>query len=86
MKGGEHIGGSNSRVILTSYPKLYTVGVKVRLTPWESLLEAREEGKRRQEGGFQDDTGIKGIPLEMGCFLTLVILLHVYFFPTSHTI
>ena len=51
----------------------------------ESLLEAREEGRRRKEGIFQEDTGIKGIPFKIICFLTLVSLMQVYFVLTSQT-
>ena len=51
----------------------------------ESLLEAREEGRRRKEGVCKEDNDVKGIPFEMGFFLTLVSLLQVYFVLTSWT-
>ena len=79
MKGGETIGGADSRVGLTSSPQLDTGGIKVRLVSGKSLLESREEGGRRKEGVCQEDTGVKGIPFEMDCSLTPVSLLQVYF-------
>ena len=62
LKGGEPIRGAESRVGLTSLPQLDTRGIEVRLMSGESLLEAREEVRRRKEGICQEDTGVKGIP------------------------
>ena len=51
----------------------------------KSLLDPSKERRRRKEGVCQEDTGIKGIPFEVGCFLTPVSLLQVYFVLTSRT-
>ena len=74
------------RVGLTLLPQSDTGGIEVRLMSGESILEAREEGRRKKEGVFCEVTGIKDIPLEMGCSLTLVIILQVYIVITFHTI
>ena len=79
LKVGEPIVGAYLRVRLTSSPQLDTGGIEVRLMSGESLLEAREEGRSRKEGVCQEGTGVKGIPFEMGCSLTPLILLQVYF-------
>ena len=68
---------------LTSPPQLDTRGIDVRLMSEESLLEAREEIRRTKEGFCQEDNGVKGIPFEMGCYLTPVSLLQVYFVISS---
>ena len=68
---------------LTSPPQLDTRGIDVRLMSEESLLEAREEIRRTKEGFYQEDNGVKGIPFEMGCYLTPVSLLQVYFVMSS---
>ena len=75
MKVGEHIEGASLRVGLTSPPQIDTRGIEVRLVSREILIEAREKGRRRKEGFFQDDTSVKGISFEMGCSLTTVSLL-----------
>ena len=75
MKGRETIRGADSRVGLTSPPLLDTGGIEVMLMSGESLLEAREEGRRRKEGVCQEDTGVKGIPFVMVCSLTPISLL-----------
>ena len=71
---------------LTSPPHIDTRGIEVRLVSWERLLEVREELSRIKEGLCQEDTGAKGIPLKMGCSLTLLILLQVYIVLTACTI
>ena len=75
LKGWETIIGDEPRVGLTSTPQIDTGGSEVRLMSGERLLEAREEVRRRKEWVCQEDTRVKGIPLEMGCFLTLVSIL-----------
>ena len=50
------------------------------------LLDSREEGRIIKEWVYQKDTGIMSIPSEMGCSLTLLILLQVYIVLTSWTI
>ena len=70
---------------LKSYPQIDTGGVGVRLMSGESLLEVREEGRRRKEGVCQEDTGVKGIPFEMVCSLTPISLPQVYFVLNSCT-
>ena len=49
----------------------------------ERLLESREDGMKRKEGVYQEYTGVKSIPFEMGCSLTLVRILPVYNVLTS---
>ena len=39
----------------------------------------------KKEGVYQEDTRVKGIPFEMGCFLTPVSLLQVYYMLTYWT-
>ena len=68
LKGGEPITGAKSRVGLTSPSQLDTGGIEVRLTSGESLLESREEGRRRKEGVCQEDTGVMGIYFRNGLF------------------
>ena len=55
---------------LTSSPQFDTGGIEVRLISGESLLEARcrEEVRRRKEGVFQEDNGVKGIHFLNGLF------------------
>ena len=53
---------------LTPPPHLDTWGVEVRVISGESLLEARDEGRRRKEGVCQEDTGVKGIHFRNGLF------------------
>ena len=55
---------------LTSSPQFDTGGIEVRLLSGESLLEARcrEEVRRRKEGVFQEDNGVKGIHFLNGLF------------------
>ena len=48
LKIGEHIRGAESRVGLTSPPHIETREIDVRLMAGESLLYAREEGRRRK--------------------------------------
>ena len=52
----------------------------------ERLLDSREYGRIKKEGVCQEDNRVKGISLEMGCFLTLVSLLQVYSVLTYWTI
>ena len=66
LKIGEHITGAESRVRLTSPPQLDNGGVEVRLMSGEILLEAREEGRRRKEGVFQEDTSVQGVHFRNG--------------------
>ena len=51
------------RVGLTLLPQSDSGGIEVRLMSGESILEAREEGRRKKEGVFCEVTGIKDIPL-----------------------
>ena len=74
LKGGGSIIGAKSRMGMTSPPHIDTRGIEVRLTSGESLLETREQGRRRKEGVCQEDTDIKGIPFKMGCVLKPVSL------------
>ena len=46
MKGGELIGGSDSRLVLTSSPLLDTGGIEVSIMSGDRILDAREEGRR----------------------------------------
>ena len=85
LKGGEPIIGSESRVRLTSTPQIETEGIDNRLISGESILEDREEVRRRKEWFCQEDNGVKGTPLEMGYLLTLASLLQVYFVLPSWT-
>ena len=85
MKVGEPIRGAVSRVGLTSPPQIDTGGIEAGLMSGESLLDYREEVRRMKEWVCHEDTGVKGIPFEMGCFLTMVSLLQVYFVLTSWT-
>ena len=63
------------RVGLTLLPHLDTRGIKVRLRSGEILFDTREERRRMNERVCQEDTGVKGIPFEMGCLLTPVSLM-----------
>ena len=85
LKGWETIIGAEMRVGRTSPPHIDTGESEVRFMSGERLLESREEGSRRKEWACQEDTGVKGIPFEMGCFLITVSLLQVYFVLTSWT-
>ena len=85
LKGGEHIRRSESRVGLTSPTNLVTGRIEVRLMSRESLLEAREEGRRRKEELCQEDTGVNRILFKIGSLLTLASLLQVYFVIPSWT-
>ena len=51
----------------------------------ESLLETREEVTRIKEGVCQEGTGVKGIPIKIGCSVTPVSLLQVYIVITYWT-
>ena len=53
-------------------------GSKFSIMLGESLLYDREEVNRRKEGVYQEDTGDKGIPFEMGCSLIPVSVLQLY--------
>ena len=84
-KVGETIIGYKLRVGMTSLPQIDTGGIEFRIVSGEILLDSREEVRRRKEGVCQEYTGVKGIPFEMGYFLTPVSLLQVYFGITSWT-
>ena len=62
LNGGENIGVSNSRVGLTSYTQLDTGDIKFRPMSGDILLDARDEGRKRKERIYQENTGAKGIP------------------------
>ena len=85
LKGEGPIRGYDSRVRLTSPPHIDTGGVDVRIMSGDSLLDSREEGSRRKEGVCQEDNSVNGISFKMGCFLTPVRLLQVYFVLASWT-
>ena len=85
LKGGEPIGGADSRVVPTSSPQIDTRTIHARLVSGDILLYAREEVRRRKEGVCQEDTKFKGISFEMGYSLTPVSLMQVYFVLTSRT-
>ena len=63
LNRGETIGGSNSRLGLTSYPQLETEDIKASTISGDILLDARDEGRKRKERIYQQDNGAKGIPL-----------------------
>ena len=73
------------RVGLTLLPHSDTGGIEVRLMSGEIILEAREEGRRRNEWVYKEDTRVKRIPLEMGCYLTAVSIMPIYTALTSWT-
>ena len=52
MKGEEPSRGADSRVGLILSSQIDNRGIKIIILSGESLLKAREEGKRRKEGIF----------------------------------
>ena len=73
-------------MVLTSYPQLETVGIKVGIVSGERLIESREDRSIINKRVCQYHTGVKGIPFEMSYSLTLVSLLQLYIVLTSGTI
>ena len=71
MKGGGDIRGSVLRVALTSSPHMNTRSIEGGLVSGEILLQVQEEVKKSKEGVWQEYTVIKGVPSEVGCYLTL---------------
>ena len=62
LKGVEYIGEAGLRVVLTSSPQIDNGGIKVGIMSGESLLESKEERRRRKEEVCLEDTGVKEIP------------------------
>ena len=85
LKGGKPIRGPVLRVVLISSPNIDNIWIEVSIMSGERLLEAREEGRRRNEWVYKEDTGVKRIPFEMGCYLTAVSIMPIYTALTSWT-